>query len=162
MHSEIKTQKYWVSKKGLITIQCLSCQKAKTITAESLQGKKHIIRAQCPCGHIFNVEIDFRQSYRRKVNFPGTYRMAASSPEKARACTVVDLSFGGMGIQIFDDPSIKVYDELVISFRLDDKNMSQIDKTIAVRHVNSGNEIGGKFTDRDKYTQEKALHFYLT
>jgi c-di-GMP-binding flagellar brake protein YcgR len=139
-------QKYYIGNYKKITIRCLACKKNRTVTVEDLKRKHHVIKVVCPCSHAFVVNLEFRQSYRMQLNIVGSYRKSYEPIEQNKSCTVRDISRGGLGVTITNDNTIKVGDELIVSFKLGALQQHKFEAACQVRHIDSGIIIGGMFT----------------
>ena len=72
--------------------------------------------------------------------------------------TVTNISQGGAGITLSDVHELQIGCLLKISFNLDDRKKTPIEKKAIIRSI-TGNYIGCQFTDKDLY--EKEIGFYL-
>ena len=155
-------QKYYVSKNDTITVRCLGCKKTRSFSVAGLKGKPHTLKVQCPCTNTFAVDIEFRRSYRKDVHIAGEYRKRHEDEAEVRSCVVQDLSVGGLGIRIEHATTVQVEDELIVTFRLDDRQPhKKIDTAVKVRHVDPNKKFGGEFIDPDETSQSGVLSFYL-
>jgi len=154
-------QKYYVNKNDTITIRCLACKKTRSLSAASLKSKPHTLKVQCPCTNTFAVDIEFRRSYRKDVHIAGGYRKMHEGKGEERSCVVRDISVGGLGITILHGTSVQVEDELIVTFRVDDRQRNKIDTAVKVRHVDSGKKIGGEFIDAQDASRSEVIAFYL-
>lgn len=156
----IPHQKYYVSKNDSITIRCHVCKKARTFPVAGLKLKKHTLKVQCPCANTFFIDIEFRKSYRKKIDITGKYRKKAELRTEERPCIVSDISLGGLGITITGDPALQVTDELVVTFIPSTLQHSEIDTVLRVRHVEPG-KIGGEFIDSKKSAENEIISLFL-
>jgi len=79
------------------------------------------------------------------MDIEGLYRKKTESIEQEKTCLIKDISLGGLGITITSDTSIKVGDELIVTFRLGAFQQSEFDTIVRVRHIDSRVNIGGAF-----------------
>lgn len=154
-------QKYYVNKNDTIIVRCLACKKTRSISVAGLRGKQHTLKVQCLCTNTFAVDIEFRRSYRKDVYIAGGYRKRHEQETEERSCVVQDLSVGGLGIRIEHDTSVQVEDELIVTFRLDERQKRRINTAVKVRHVDPNKKIGGEFIDQDDPARDEVLTFYL-
>jgi hypothetical protein len=74
---------------------------------------------------------------------------------------VEDISQTGIGLRIPGRHAILVSDVLSIAFTLDDKQKTDIQKSVLVRRIDD-RFIGAEFVDHDTYTDtNRILGFYL-
>ena len=138
-------QKYYIGKNDKITIRCLACKKKKTIAVADLKPKQHSIKVMCPCSHTFFICLEFRQSYRKRMDIEGSYRKRSESAGQEKTCFIRDISLGGLGITITNDTAFQIEDELIVTFRLSAFQPSVINAIVRVRHIDSRMNVGGAF-----------------
>jgi hypothetical protein len=139
-------QKYYIGNYKKLTIRCLACKKDRTVTVDDFKLKHHVIKVTCPCSHSFVVNLEFRQSYRKELDITGSYRKIHEPIEQEKPCIVKDISLGGLGLTITSDSTIRIDDELIVSFRIGALQQHKYEATCQVRHIESGINIGGMFT----------------
>ncbi|MDD2465262.1 MAG: PilZ domain-containing protein [Desulfobulbus sp.] len=154
-------QKYYIGKNDKITIRCLACKKIRTIAVADLKLKLHSIKVVCPCSHTFFIHLEFRQSYRKKMDIEGSYRKRSESVEQEKSCLIRDISLGGLGITITNDTSIQVEDELIVSFKLGTFQQSGGDAIVRVRHIDSRMNIGGAFVGSTPDNRLEVVTLFL-
>ncbi|MBM9537769.1 PilZ domain-containing protein [Desulfobulbus alkaliphilus] len=154
-------QKYYVNKSDTITVRCLACNKSRSFSVAGLKGKSRNLKVQCPCTNTFAIDIEFRRSYRKDVHIAGGYRKRDEVEDVERSCVVRNISVGGLGIKIEHDTTIQVDDELIVTFKLDDRHQRRIDTAVKVRHVDPEKRFGGEFVDPDDPSRDEVLTFYL-
>lgn len=142
-----KKQKYFVNRKEAVTIRCRTCGRMETFPVARLQGKKHSIQVTCACAETFEVDLEFRQDYRKKTNITGSFRALSTPKARARHCLIADHSNGGLLLQIGEEVPIKEDDRLIVSYRPDLDSPHEIERIITVRHYDRGTRIGGAFID---------------
>ena len=140
-----------------VKIVCPACHTAKIFDAENYMTTNRGVKAKCSCGNVFRCAIEFRRSYRKSVDFAGDYKNVKSG-DKGRM-TLESLSLGGVDfINLTSDNLIMTNDVLDISFHLDDKNHTLIQRQIRVisaeKSTISAAFIGARMYDKD-------LGFYL-
>lgn len=149
--------KIYVGQDGVAVIKCPKCEAGKTVKVDSFKGPKHILKVKCRCQHLFQVNLEFRRLYRKMSSFLGKYTLL---PEKnyQRSMTVVNISKEGFGLRIAGEHRLKVGQQIQISFNLDDKQHSLIDRQVVVRLVKD-NYAGCELIGNTSH--DKALGFYM-
>jgi len=151
-------QKVYVNQEGLAVMKCPSCEAVKSAPVGNLRSSaNHVIKVRCTCQQIFTVKLEFRRAYRKETRLAGEFQHLPSNRVSGKL-TVVNVSKGGIGAQIIGMNRCRIGDELRISFNLDDRHHSLIDKRVVVRLVKQ-NYIGCEFLDST--ATDKALGFYL-
>lgn len=157
MTENIITTKAFVRPDSTVTIVCPSCKMPKNVSVASFRNKTHYLKVRCPCGTVFRVHLDFRQHYRKPTELPGIYKSISPSGHGG-SITVKDVSQSGLGFVVVGTNFIEKGDKLKVSFDLDDKRKTHLDKKVVVQSVTDG-FVGCKFIDEQAY--EKELGFYL-
>ncbi len=93
----------------------------------------------------------------KKTNLIGAYSMQAP----ATGCgymQVTNISSGGLQFTTPGRHAIEIGDQARITFTLDDRRQTEIDKRVIVQSI-SGNVVGCQFASNE--TLEQGLRFYL-
>jgi len=149
-----KKQKYFVNREEVVTIRCRTCGRIETFSVASLQGKTHSLQVNCACAETFEVDLEFRQDYRKKTSITGSFRAISTPRARARQCVIADQSTGGLLLQIAEEVPIKQDDRLIVCYRPDVDSPHEIERIINVRHYDRGSRIGGAFIDIDAYPRQ--------
>ena len=164
----MKKIKVSVNSEGFALINCPSCGLVKRVSLVKFKGEKHTLKVRCGCGVMLSADLDFRQFYRKATDLEGMFvNYSLVDPDEATAesyvvhkCRIMNISQGGLGIQVPEGPVVKAGDDLRIKFTLDDKKNSELDRRVVVRAVRD-NYLGCEFTDLEYYIYDKTLGFYL-
>ena len=150
--------KTFVRPDNTATIICPACSMAKNISVASYKNNKHVIKVRCPCREVFTIHLDFRNHYRKPTNLPGTVRPLGTAPEDAFPATIKNISLSGIGFSTDFAQYLKIGQNLIVVFQLDDKDCTEVKKEIQIVLIND-NYIGCQFLDIDPF--EKTLGFFL-
>ena len=171
-------QRVFVKPGDTATIHCPVCQLAKTVDVGKFRTTRHTITARCTCGHSFPVSLEFRKCYRKKTELPGTYEARPPKLDDkqwkktnligvynmqvpATGCghmQVTNISCNGLQFTTPGSHTIEVGDQARVTFTLDDRKHTNIDKRVIVQSI-VGNLIGCQFASNE--TLEQGLRFYL-
>lgn len=171
--------KFFVNQEGIAAVECPQCKKSRSVSVAAYKGKKFTQKVKCPCGHIFTINLDFREHFRKQTLLEGNYRKTNLSikslykklpnknvnphdhPDGAmKICTVKDLSLSGIGLDIWGQHTIEKGNELLIEFHLDDRHNSFIRCEVTVKTVRK-NWVGAEFKDKSDVNRNRDLGFYL-
>ena len=134
-NSQDEISKIYVNHDGVAVIECPECEARKTVKVDKFKGSRHILKIKCSCQNLFQVNLEFRKLYRKMVRFSGHYVLLPRENHRH-----------------------KIDQELQVSFTLDDKQRSLIDRRVIVRLVQddyaSCELVGGT-------SHDKALGFYM-
>jgi hypothetical protein len=144
-----KRLKYYVNRQELVTIRCRTCGRVETFPVVDLKGQRHTVRMHCTCNETFEVDLEFRQDYRKKTHIVGSFRALTTPKTRARQCVIADHSNGGLLLTINDEVPIKEDDRLIVCYRPDADSPHEVERIIRVRHYNHGQRLGGAFIDGD-------------
>lgn len=150
-------QKVYVNQDGAAVLKCPACEAVKSAKVDSFKSGPHVVKVRCNCQNVFTVKLEFRKSYRKETKLAGEYR-GLGSDRGGGKLMVLNVSKTGIGAQIIGINHSRVGDELRVTFNLDDKHHSLIEKRVVVRMVKQ-NYIGCEFLDSTAH--DKALGFYL-
>lgn len=171
-------QKVFVKPDDTTTIQCPVCHLITTVNVEKFRATRHTITTRCACGHSFPVNLEFRKHYRKetsllgkyenrpskinenpwkKTNLTGVYSMKAPATGRGHM-QVTNISTGGLRFTIPGRHTIKVGDQVRVTFTLDNLKQTEIDKRVIVQSI-AGHIISCQFTSDEPLEQD--LRFYL-
>lgn len=157
IHNQDKIQKVFVNPDGIAVVKCPGCEAVKTFKADKFKGSKHIPSVKCRCQKIFRIDIEFRKFYRKQTKLYGDYVLLPWKINRGKMM-VVDVSRGGVGLKVMGMNRLAVGQEVRVSFTLDDKKTSLVERRAFVRSINKG-YVGCEFFDNTII--DKALGFYL-
>ena len=147
-----------------VTLVCEQCHRSRALQAATVKDLPQPLKVRCPCGVTFGVNIIIRQFYRKKTRLLGTYvkhdPQTKQILEQGRM-VVEDISRTGIGLRTLGRHAILVNDVLSVIFTLDDKQKTDIQKSVRARRIDD-RFIGAEFVDHDTYTDtNRILGFYL-
>ncbi|MDJ0622631.1 MAG: hypothetical protein QNJ17_06680 [Desulfocapsaceae bacterium] len=153
--------KSFISRYNTASITCPKCRKSRNINVEKYRYRRHTIKVRCSCHHHFAVLLDFRKHFRKETNLDGAFVMVPPGVGSGKL-NVLNISKIGIGFTIgfaVDGVHTIVPGQKVrVTFQLDNKKQSIINKTVTIRTVND-TYIGGEFDLNEAF--EKDLGFYL-
>ena len=144
-------------KEGLFI--CPACRKGVTKNLGRIANAQSAIhlKCTCKCGHVFRVLVERRCNVRRLVNLVGMCIYIDRNGEtKKRLIKIHDVSTAGLQFSVNVLPDFKLGDQLVVEFRLDDRERTSILEKGTVMRVQSKN-VGFKFNSAERISNFK-LH----
>jgi hypothetical protein len=152
-----KRQKYFISRKEVVTIKCIHCGRVRNLSVARLKDTKHSMKINCSCEEIFEVDLEFRQHYRKKTQTVCTLRALSTPKKRARQGIITDESAGGLLLQIAEEIPIQKNDQLIVSYRPDGGSLQEMERIISVRHYDRGHRIGGAFIDMPAQQEARSI-----
>lgn len=155
-----------VNKENLAAIKCPHCGIMKLISVAKFKGHKHSLKVRCTCGESFSAALDFRERYRKSTNLDALYAKIdmdlrrVEMQEPNLKCKVADLSLSGLALSINGAHDLRVGDDVIVRFSLDDQVNTEIKRRATVRVIGQG-FVGCQFAESDSPAYDKALGFYL-
>lgn len=136
-------------------IVCPVCGFSKGLNIGQFRHRQRVLKIKCTCGNRFEIELEFRQHFRKSTSLNGYIKTngAFGWPVK-----VINLSLGGVCLEFFSEPALKVGDRGNLRFKLDNRKESEIIKQLIVMSI-SKKRVGCKFIVDRAY--EADLGFYL-
>ncbi|MCF8056278.1 MAG: zinc-ribbon domain-containing protein [Desulfocapsa sp.] len=153
-----KVQKTFVKTNDTASIRCPNCDLIKNISVSKFRTSRHTFKIRCSCSHVFVVSLDFRRHYRKPTELIGTYTVIVPANNGGGTMQVNNISRSGIDFSVSGLHNIQVGQQIVITFRLDNKKETEINKQVIVRRVRN-NKIGCEFTEQMQIG--KDLGFYL-
>lgn len=158
MTKHTPTEKSFVTEDSHATIVCPECSSTKTISVEEFRHRQHVLKIKCKCGYAFNLQLEFRQFYRKDTDLQGEYDL--NPPARGGGiATIVNLSLIGACFEVRDGVhGLQTGHKGSIVFTLDNRKETVLYRQVIIRSVN-GNRIGCEFVDDRAF--DKELGFYL-
>lgn len=156
-HDEETIEKAFVSDDGKTTIVCPNCSSVKIVTTGQYRERQHRLKVRCSCSHVFVVNLDFRQCFRKNTNLTGIYNLHPPAVGGGMV-QIKNLSLIGVAFEITGNHSIEPGQKGRIELTLDNRRKTRLVREFIVRNVR-GNSIGCEF--RKDQAFEKELGFYL-
>lgn len=151
------TNKAYVRANNTATIVCPACGATKNINTQQLKGNRHSVKVRCRCNTVFDVQLDFRRSYRKSISLPGTYTILQDE-QGGGVIHIRNISTGGIGFTVSGVHRLKKGQLIGVEFQLNDKSQTTLRKKAVVVSVNK-NQIGCQFSSSEE--TGKALGFFL-
>ena len=154
----METIKAFVREDDTVTIVCPACKTPKNASVASFKDKTHYLKVRCRCDNVFRVHLDFRRFYRKPTDLPGRYKTLNPRAHGSGEIKNVNISKGGLGFTVSGMNTIEEGHRLEVSFELDDKKRTHLQKEVVVQSVDK-DFVGCRFSSNQAY--EKELGFYL-
>ena len=146
-----------IAGKEFINLVCPECGSAREINVSSLPDIGRVYKVKCKCIHPFSVAFDKRKAKRKRTKLIGTYSFERSMTDNI--IYVVDLSRGGIAFTRTDNNRLKIGEQLIIHFNLDNVEHDLIEYIITIRNI-FDNRVCCDFIDI-RSGINKTLGFYL-
>jgi len=156
--TETDIKKLYVDPTGMVTFICPKCGESRKESAEQYKDQTGTIKVECKCSNVYEVQLEFRKSFRKETFLDGLYYRASHSGDWGKM-VVRDLSLGGCRFETSKAHLLDLGEEIKLEFVLDDPRRSNIRKK-AVVSVVEGRLVGCKFSDPPG-SIDSELGFYL-
>lgn len=150
--------KVFVGAKSFVLFSCPKCNKTTKEQTGPYKGAKGPVNISCPCGHKYDVVIEFRRGIRKIARIDGIYFSAADASVWGKMF-VKNISLHGCGFETLKTNPFHPDDEIKIEFQLDDARQSLIKKIALVRSVDK-KYVGCQFVE-EAGGFDPELGFYL-
>lgn len=131
---------------------CPACNNRVEKDLKDLYSYKSKIKlnCKCKCGNTYTALVERRRSFRKPVNFTGTYTYQNNNGAlKKDSIRILDISRGGMSFSVNNMPEFKIGDRIVIEFKLNEEMESQIREEGIVKRIQL-NKVGLQFTSEER------------
>ena len=125
--------------------------------------KKKTLKVKCKCGETYEIEVEFRNNYRKQVDLYGTCSIKTSMlKHESHDIKIKDLSREGSCIEFIMDRAknakcLNPGDTVTIDFKLDNSHENIITKRCKIKNIRE-NSVGLQFIDNNF---DRQLGFYL-
>lgn len=151
---------------------CPNCGCNNSVAIARL-GRIFRVKVKCRCQHIFVIEINVREIFRKTVKLPARYQIDANEvgaralsgakvnwesepiPHRIFTGTVIDLSKRGIALQTAGKQQINKGDLIAVVFKLDNTAGTEIRQQYRVQNVGD-NRVGCSIVG-----ENKDINFYL-
>lgn len=140
-----------------VLIVCPECSFSKSLAAVQFRHRQNLLKIKCKCDHTFTVQLEFRLHVRKETELEGICRFS-SNGKGVWQVILVNLSLGGVCLELHGNNGLAVGDKGTLEFTLDDRKETTIIKQIIVKGI-SANLVRCEFIEDRAY--QKALGFYL-
>ncbi len=138
---------------------CPACQNTRRVSVSKFRNKKHKLATRCECDFRFEIQLNFRKSYRKNVHLIGEVVVPTEySTSTSKGISVLDVSKNGLRFELIGNVVLKIGDVVRVKFDLDNKQATTIVKEVIIRFV-SDNQYGCEFKELD--LKENELGFFL-
>jgi hypothetical protein len=151
-------KKIYVDKHGIANLVCPKCGDLRKESVEPYKSKERSLKIQCRCMNVYEVELEFRQTFRKETSLNGKY-FGTSNPGDCGRIIVKDLSLRGCRFETTRETALSVGEEIRLELMLDEHASSATKKKAVVSHV-KGRFVGCKFCDPPG-SIDQAIAFYL-
>lgn len=149
--------KSYVEQDNQTRIVCPFCATAKTLSVEKFRHRQHKLKVKCKCGHVFNIQLEFRRHHRKSTELEGAYGVTESTLGGGKI-KILNLSLSGASFEMIGGHTMQVGQKGILVFTLDDRKKTALKKQVIIRSV-QGNAIGCEFVEDRAF--QKELGFYL-
>ena len=149
-------KKVYVDDTNQATIICPKCGLKKNVDVTNFKNTHKKLKAKCPCGEVFQLTLEFRVHYRKKVRLNGGYYVQGRD-EKGEII-IEDISAGGVRFASLKPHYISRNDTVELKFTLDNTMKTEIHKLVKIKWI-IDRTVGAQYIDPKSL--EKDLLFYL-
>lgn len=151
------TERSFVRGDGNATIVCPNCSSVKIVPVSQYKERQHRLQVRCSCSHVFKINLDFRQCFRKSTKLKGIYGLHPPAVGSGQV-EILNLSLSGLCFEVKGFHRIEVNQKGRIDFALDDRKQTRLVREFVVKSV-TGKLIGCQFRKERQF--EKELGFYL-
>ena len=117
----------FADKKGMVYLNCPSCRHIRVQPVDQFFNMPQPLQVSCTCWNTYEVQIEFRKSFRKKTTLEGFYARLVP-PGSFEKITITDISMGGCRFLACDRHHLKKGDLVELVFNLDNTSRTKITK----------------------------------
>jgi len=144
-NKNIKT--VYVDDTNKITVICPKCEIEKNIDVTNFKDTHKKLKAKCPCGEVFRLTLEFRQTYRKNLRLTGEYFVQEKN-EKGDIL-IEEISASGVRFSCLKPHNIFRDDLVELKFNLDNPMRTEIRELVKIIWINDRN-VGAKYIDQNR------------
>jgi hypothetical protein len=153
-----------LSQQKTFLVLCPHCNQSKIFNLTDLPpNSPNPFNYECHCGVPSNVLLNYRGSYRKRVNLAGMFTVPSESKQIERICTILDLSATGMHIVTDYFKTIPEGQLIQATIIFDDKWHTRLELPCVVLRINledARSRLSLEFVNLNPH-QQQVLGSYL-
>jgi uncharacterized Zn finger protein len=146
----------YVDQTNQVKVICPKCGLEKNINVFKFKDTHKRLKANCKCGEIFRLTLNFRKHFRKKVMLSGEYFIQEKNVRDD--IFIKDISMSGINFITYKEHILSKDDSIELKLALDDQMEPMIHASVQIKWINDRN-IGAKFNNPKSI--EKDLRFLL-
>jgi hypothetical protein len=135
--------KIFVDTNGMVHLNCPYCRDVSERPVRWFHNIPQPLQISCACGKVYEAQIEFRKSFRKKAHLDGFYSRA-TPPGSFEKMTITDISMGGCRFLTSNRYLVKKDDRVKLVFNLDNTDHTKITKEAVICSFD-GQSVGCKF-----------------
>jgi hypothetical protein len=149
-------KKVYVDYTNQVKIICPECGLEKSINVFKFKDTHKRLKANCKCGEVFRLTLDFRKYYRKNVRFVGEYFVRVK--DERGEILIEEISMTGINFTTIKPHNFFKDDTVELKFALDDQMRMEINTPVKIKWI-IDRKVGAQFNNPKSL--EKDLKFYL-
>ena len=149
-------QKVYVDRTNQIKIICPECGLEKKINVFKFKDTHKRLKANCKCGEVFRLTLDFRKYYRKNAQLTGEYFVKGK--DEKEEILIEDISKAGINFATLKPHNFSKGDLVELKFTLDNPIKMEIRTRVKILWI-IDRTVGAQFNDPNLL--EKDLWPYL-
>jgi hypothetical protein len=152
-------QRVYVDQTNQVKVICPKCGLEKNINVFKFKDTHKRLKANCKCGEIFRLTLNFRKHFRKKVMLSGEYYIQEKNVRDD--IFIKDISMSGINFITFKEHDFSIDDTVELKLVLDDEDETgpEIHASVKIKWINDRN-VGAQFNN--PISLEKDLRFILS
>lgn len=150
-------KRMYVDQTNQIKIVCPKCGLEKNINVFKFKNTHKRLKANCKCGEVFRLALNFRKHFRKDVMLSGEYFIRGKDVRDD--IFIKDVSMTGINFVTYKEHDFSIDDTVELKLALDDEAEPEIRASVKIKWFN-GRDVGAQF-DKPKLL-EKDLGFIMS
>jgi hypothetical protein len=147
----------FVDQTNEVKVICPNCGLEKNINVFKFKHTHKRLKANCKCGEVFRLTLNFRKHFRKKVMLSGEYFIREKNIRDD--IFIKDISMTGINFITFKEHDFSIDDTVELKLALDDESEPEIHASIKIKWINERN-VGAQFNN--PISLEKDLRFIMS
>jgi len=148
--------KIYIDDAKIARVICHKCGLNKNIEVTKFKDTHKRLKAKCLCGAVFQLFLEFRKHYRKKVRLAGEYFVQKKADKGD--ILIEDISGNGIKFVCLKPHNISRDDIVELKFNLDNSTRTEIQGLVKIIWINDCN-VGAQYINQRYFSNKFGFYF---
>ena len=129
------------------TTICPKCRSEKNIDVTNFKDTHKKLKAKCKCGENFQLNLDFRRHYRKKVQLAGECFIQEKGERDD--ILIIDVSMSGVNFTTFKPHNFSIDDTVELKFTFDNPMRTKVREPVIIKRI-AGRNVGAQYINQSR------------
>ena len=140
-------KKFYVDENDQAIIICHKCGINKNLDVTKFKDTHKRLKAKCRCGEVFQLTLDFRRHYRKKVQLSGECFIQEKGERDD--ILIIDVSMSGVNFTTFKPHNFSIDDTVELKFTFDNPMRTKVREPVIIKRIADRN-VGAQYINQSR------------